>query len=236
MSLIDSLRRLVFGRLVGDVRPMRETPRVETADGRTQALRALKAYVEELTFYRSGGDGKAPIPFTLKPQRVGNNDVKPRFFIEEADAAEDLVLPCAVVAAPQPAEHLAGSLGKWPIESSRDKFGKGTVLWNLGTEYKEILTIDIVAASRAERRAMIRGFRRALSPLEARPSLKLVVPGYFDQVATFTLMNTQIVDTDVFLGRRRAILSVDLRFTEVELENYVALRPRIEVETKPSSE
>jgi hypothetical protein len=137
------------------------------------------------------------------------------------------------VAAPQPAQHFANSLFKSPIESTRDVYGKGTVLWDQGTSYVETITIELIAASRAERRAMIRGMRKALAPLEDRPSLKLRLPTYFDRVATFTVLNTQVVDSAVSLGRRHAVLSVDLRVPEVELENYVKLRPQVDTNVGP---
>lgn len=230
MKITDVIRRLVATTVAGDVYPRRDDPSVETTDGRTYALRVLRAYFEELTFWRSGGVGKPPVSFTLKPQAVGSGDVKPRVFIEEAGTQEDLVLPCCVISAPTPGDHVVCALQPYVMDDTRDVYGRGTVLQNLGTDYRETLQLELLAGERAERRALIRGLRRALQPHEDRASLRLRMTGYYDRVASFTLLNSQIVETEVSLGRRKAVLSVELRFTEVELVNAVTFRPQIDTQ------
>lgn len=223
------LRDLLVGQPLGATLPERSAPRFPAADGRTAALRILRSYVAELTFW-SAPRGKKPEAFRIQPKDVGSGDVKESFFIEGADKVDDLVMPSIVALPTNRVARVVHSFGTNVMESTRDVYGKGTVLVDLGTSYTEVVPLELWATNSAERRALLAGMRVALSPTENRPSLKLRMPDYFDRVATFTLLGEIRDDSDAALDRRKAQIDVDVRFQEVGLVNYVGFRPQLVVD------
>ncbi len=222
-----------LSQLSAGVRALFAAPTIETprpvagfADyGRAMALRALRSYLAEVTFYRAGGEGKAPVAF-----RVNKKDI----LLEWPDAEVDLALPSLVVV-PGRGEHSNPSLTPWIREDTKDLYGAGTVVRALGTEYRETFTLEVWGAGRAERRAFQAAFDTGpvFNPHDDRAGLCLKVPGYYGETATFSAVSSTIIDTeDSVRNRRKANIEIELRFSEVHLVRYVRLRPRVTVETR----
>jgi hypothetical protein len=145
-------------------------------------------------------------------------------------------MPAIVVLPAQRATRVVHSLFTSPMECTRDVFGKGTVLWDLGTSYQETIALEVWTQDALQRRAVLRGLRIGFSPLEGVPSLKLRIPGYYDRVATFTMLGEQRDDSDAPEDRRKVQVDVDLRLPEVRLANYASFRPRTRVDVSDADE
>lgn len=186
--------------------------------GRSQALGALGAYIEGLTFYRSGGDGKPEIPFAVK------------FFKEWPDAEVELKLP-AIGILSQRYELLSSNLIPTYDETTIDVFGKGTVLRKAGLEWKEVLQLELRAAGPggAERGAVLGGLIPALNPHEGRGGVVMRLPRYYNQTVRFASMAGQVMENEAEKGRRNALVDVEMTFEVVSLVRYTGMRTPIVV-------
>lgn len=222
MGFSATLRKLLFGNPFGEVFPPKPNPPPLSIDGRTAALRVLRQYVTELTFYRAGDKGSPPVPFKILPAN---------FHIEWPDGAQDMVTPSIVVRESPNATYNAIGLASYVEEETADAYQKGTVLqWQ--SEYNENINLEIWASSKAERRAILAGLETAFVPTEQMYGIRFQMPEYFDELVCFSLNKRRIID-DAGSGRNRRLaqLEVEMRFTVVALVNYVPLQPTIVVNT-----
>lgn len=188
-------------------------------DARTAALRQLKRYIQELTFLRAGTVGGPPDPFKIPAEDI---------YIEVPDNDQDLALPCVVFTQTEPEEYTGFGFQPQPIESSRDRYQEGTVLLHHYTQ-TETVTVEAWSGKKPERRAIISGLQTAFNPSQQYSGLRLRLPNYYDQVATFVVMSNMRPDEDTVRGRRIARMKVELRMEVVELIPYVALTPTVGV-------
>jgi hypothetical protein len=191
-----------------------------TQDARTAALDRLKLYVSLLRFFRKGDKGGPPVEFRVPLENV----------LEEwPDADKDLRLP-AVAFLAAPGVHEPVGLGP-PVlcEESVGVFGPNTALEQTGT-YREELGIEAWAHGKAERRALVAGLQLAMTGAAGSYAIRMKLPAYYGQIATFVLDETVYSDDpDVARGRRRAILRVTMTVPEVRLVRYPDLRVLVEV-------
>lgn len=224
-SWSDALRALIWGQPFGDVYPPRPDVIPPPFDGRTAALDVLKLYLSEIVFYRAGDTNGPPIAFKIDPANIE---------IEPADGVKDAARPCLTFI-PGPGSSEALGLGAYTEESSRDVYGAGTVVqWQ--AEYIETFQIEVVAPQRAHRRAIVAGIQRWLSPTENMYGLRLRMPTYYDQLVCFVVqrrtLSTDYVEENK--KRRRALIEVEMRLTEVALVNYSSTQPTTRVDVKPA--
>ncbi len=215
------LRGTLFGTPWGEIFPPKANPKPLAVDGRTVALRILREYVTNLTFYRSGGLGKPVIPFQIQPEN---------FAIEWPDNPQDLKLPSVVVMGSRANYDIIG-LVSYIEENTRNKFAPGTCIqWQM--EHLETINLEIWASAKAERRAILAGLETALTPTEQMSGIRFTMPDYFNELVTFTPMRREIYDEpDAMRNRRRAQIELQMRFNIVALVNVLPMNPSVLVQT-----
>lgn len=204
------------GTLYGTTWPPHQQAQPPAEDARTYALEAFREYLAGIYFRRRGGQN-----FRIPKEQI---------HIEQPDSFENLRFP-AIAILPGNVEFnwLASNDGL--IESTKDKYGDGTVLLWRG-EHIEDLTLEIWEDTIAGRRAIRAAIAEALAPIEETSALRLRLDSYFGLVADFTQVSDQLIDDiDTAKGRRRALQVVRLAVPEVQLINYVTMQPVISVET-----
>jgi hypothetical protein len=212
------LRNQLFGTPFGEVFPPKANPNFLAIDGRTAALHVLRDYVCALTFFRSGGQGKPAIPFSIDP---GN------FYIEWPDSSEDMTFPSIAIVHSR-ADYDVIGLTSYIEEDTRDVFAPGTVLqWQ--SEYTETINLELWVAKQSERRGLLGALETAFTPTEQMSGLRFAMPEYYGELVCFTLNRREVMDEpDSARNRRRAQLEMEMRFNIVALVNYVPLTPTIQ--------
>ncbi len=225
MALSKELRALLFGNPWGEVYPPKPAPPPPVVDGRTVALRILKKYICELTFYRPGGKDKngvacGPIPFKVLPENV---------HIEWPDDPVDLdTFPSIVfLNTGSPADYDAIGLTSNLQEETRDVYAPGTVVQEQN-EYKETFALEIWADSKPQRRSLYAGLESSLVPTEQMSGIRFRMPDYYDQLVCFELNQRMNIDDDFATkNRRKGQLIIEMRFNIVALVNYSSLEPQV---------
>lgn len=102
-------------------------------------------------------------------------------------------------------------------DDSFDKYGPNTALVDLGW-YSEEFQIEGWASSKVERRAIRAGLEQIFFSLSEATMLRLTLPNYFDQIATFDLLGSSDIDDDmVTQNRRRFMLRINMTVPVVML-------------------
>lgn len=217
----DRIRQLLVGTPFGAVFPPRAPIPLTAESARTHALRALRDYVNEVTFYRTMGPGFPPSPFQIE---------RSRFLLEWPDSVEQDLFP-RIVVMPGPMEANPVGLTVSVDEDTRDVFAPGTVL-AIQHEHVERLTLQCWASTKSMRRAIAAGLEAVFSPTEERAGILFQLPHYFDQTARFTLVSRSHNDTEENARRRRMLdVMLDLQVNVVRLIRYAELTARAEVST-----
>lgn len=205
----------------GNVWPPKANPSSAAEDGRTVGLFLFSTYLSELTFRRKGekmpdGSNGPPIEFSIPEERI---------FVEWPDNEEQVELPAMVFLSVGPAQYDALGLNNYVDESTRDKFGKGTVvMWQ--NEHTENVVLECWCDKKPVRRAIVAGLEVALSPTEQMYGLRFKMKDYFDQSVCFSLQSKELIDDpDASRNRRRVRFTIEMRFNVVALINYVQLTP-----------
>lgn len=218
----------------GEVWPPRNQPPPQTVDGRTVALRILKKYIAELTFYRPGGKDQNgnpcdPIPFKILPENI---------HIEWPDNPVDLQtsFPSIVFLSQSAADYASIGLATNYDEESADRYAPGTMV-QIQSEFTETFALEIWADSKPQRRSILAGLETSLTPFETMYGIRFRMPDYYDQLVCFSLGQRQLVDDDLGTkNRRRAQLLIEMRFNVVALVNVNRLEPSTSVETTDDPE
>lgn len=188
-------------------------------DGRTASLKRLSAYLSEWTFYRANHPQAPEIPFKIQ-----------KSYIDYADSEEEIVFPC-VSFLPGDAEYQAIGLTPSTDESTENP-DDGTVI-RLMFAHREIVIMEILCASRAERSAFMRDIPIVFNPIEGISGLRLSLPDYYDQTVKFTLLGQTTGNSpDEAKGRRIVRYKVQMdfdvvrrvRYDEIELGGSILLR------------
>lgn len=206
---------LIQGEQAGTI-PARVSFPLPHIDPRTAALRVLRKFTSELTFFRPGDVGKEPISFQIPESQ---------FHIEQPDNIEGLDMPAISVVQDDIEEYAPMGLAPVNDERTIDEFGKGTVLRVL-YEQIEMITLEIWAPNKPVRRSLIAGLQVALSMSEERAGTIFRVPEYWNRLVRFTPDANNRPDNDqVVRGRRVARMKIDMRIDVVQLINSTTLQP-----------
>lgn len=226
----DALRAALDGTPFGMTKPAKTPPDNPDVDGRTHALRALRAYIMEIIFQIPDPPRRGSRPFQLEKDRV---------LIEWPDGMENLLFPRVEFA---PGEMTYKPFGLTPVvfEETRDRFGPGTVVV-CGEEHFEQLEVQAWATTRSQRRALIAGLETMLfTPLEEVSGLRLRMPQYYGETVSFQpSARANRDDEDSGKRRRMASLTLEMSFNVVRLVRYAELVPggaQTEVDTVVRSE
>lgn len=205
----------------GTVVPLRARPKLQDRDSRDAAMRRLRDFIALVVFQLTGDQAKPTYPFSIPKDNI---------FTDQPDDLEKLPQP-GVGFVPARGTHVPFGLGPAvAMEHTRDLYGEGTVLVKQ-SEYVEQFTVEVWTDKIAMRRAILAGLKQLFRMSDASYALQLTLPNYYDQVASFTLDDSQPIDDDAAVrNRRRGHLYVELRVTDVSLVNYVELDPTIIVE------
>ena len=189
-------------------------------DGRTVALLRLRLFVSLLRFFREGDRGGPPVEFRVPLANVH----------EEWPDDEVTFKQAAVAFLPGEGLDEGLALGQ-PVacEETVGKYGPGTVLEESGV-YREDIGVEAWGRGKAERRGLIAGLKAAFPGGQA---VRLKLPDYFDQIATFTRTSSRYFEEpDAVKGRRRGSLTLALTVPDVRLVRYPTLRTFVEVSVR----
>lgn len=118
------------------------------------------------------------------------------------------------------------------IEGTEDVFAPDSALFYIGS-HDEDLTLEVVSSKAATRRAIVEGIKQVLRSSDDSAALRLSLPDYFNQDATFTyLSSTYVEDQDAVRNRRKAHIVINLYVAEVMLANAMTLIPLLTVTTQ----
>lgn len=206
------------------VAPFRAPPPLPALDARTIALRTFRKFLSLLDFRREGAINGEPITFNI-PER----DIH----IEQPDNVSELVFPSIVFI---PARGTLDGYGIGPgilIDDSLDLFGKGTALVYLG-EYTETFTLEVWGSKPGERRGMLAAIETAMLLNPMVWMLRLKLPDYFDNVASFWPVQREVVDdADTAKNRRRGQVFVMMSVPWIAQVNAKTLQPLVRVDFDP---
>jgi len=210
---------MLRGTRLGVTYPQVVVPAPSAYEARMHALRRLREYLCLVDFYRAG---------VSTPYRIPKQDVH----LEQPDAVDNLRFPCVSFIAGR-GEQISQLGGSIIDEGTFGKYGQGTVVVQ-DYEHQELLTLEVMASSRAERTGLATGIDAALQPIAGVSSLRLSLPEYYDSTAVFSAMSGQTIDDpDVVKGRRRSHRYLMLRVPVLRLVGATYLRqmkPDVEVE------
>lgn len=221
-ELATLLSRFVAGTPFGRTAfPKSDAPGLPSTPAAQAAFARLGELIALLPFERRMTDGTAQ-RFRL----TGDH-----FFMDQPPAAEEARLPTIARVGLGNGQHVPYGIGPaQDIEGTEDVFGEGTVLVRL-SDYVESFALEVVAATDGVRDAIVAGLEQTFQMQEESLSLRLSLPRYYGQLATFVLQGTQLFqDADAARERRKAHLLVELTVTEVMLVNASTLRPTAQVD------
>ena len=170
--------------------------------------------------YRQPAKGQPAIPFQIPEKNIHLESFP--------DYVEDLVFP-SIVFLPGKAVYEPIGLTCYIEEDTLDRYAPGTVVMWM-SEYTETFQLEIWASKRPERRGMLSALEEALSPTEQSYGLIFKVPDYFDEFVCYTVMDRILEDdTESSKNRRRARMSIEMRYNVVRLVNAQGINPEIAV-------
>ncbi len=213
----DFIKSVLVGLPWGAVYPPKPAPPPPAIDGRTAGLRILAQFISELVFYREDEPGKPPIAFQVPIERIHIE------WPDSDDATRELPV-IALISGGQIDYQFLG-LGASIDEDSRDVHGKNTVL-QAQSDNVETLWIDVLCKSKQERRAIREGLTIALNPTELMQGIRFLMPDYYNQMVTFEMWGTTLIEGEDSVKNRRAMrIEVHSVYTAVVLINIEPLTP-----------
>lgn len=185
-------------------------------DARNQALRRLRTFLSLVTFRREVApgedDGRA---FRIPLASIHE---------EMPDDVVDLNPP-AIGFLPQPGPGVHDDMGLGGpeiLEETYGLYGPGTVVVRYG-EYIEPFTIEVVAAKKATRRAVVAGLEAVLRMVSESGNLRLSLPEFFGALVDFDMTGTLYIDDPyVAQNRRKAHIYVTMTVSDLWLAHGVA--------------
>jgi len=161
---------------------------------------------------------KKPLPFDQF--QIPIKDIH----ISWPDYEEALQFPSIVLLSGR-GQYMPLGMGDTFDNETEDKYKRGTIV-QLLSEYVEDFTIEIWANKRPELRSIVAGIEAALSPNDGQYGIRFRVPAYFNQLVLFTISDINITeDADSAMNRRKARMSMQMRFNQCALVNYAKVTP-----------
>ena len=221
----DALASILDGEKLGAVFPPKDPPALPGEDGRTHALRALRAYLQEITFQIPNPPGP-PKPYRFPKDRIR---------LETDETPKNLLFPSISVEEGEPELKPIG-LTPSVDESSANVFAPNTALVR-SYEYTERITLNVWADTRSQRRAFAAGIEAMLSPAEDVGGIRLRMPKYYGETVRFTPIASGRMDGEMAGDRRRRMtLVLMMEFNVVRLVNVATMKPSaIVVPTDPNA-
>jgi hypothetical protein len=212
----DKSRAMVAGTLNGTVLPFRPMPALPATDAREHALGALADFIALIQFRREMGAGVVAQTFAIKREDI---------HLYEPDDVHKAKYP-SIGFIPAEAQDDYYALGPAAeLEDTRDVYGLGTVLMR-ACDHVETFVIEAYTSKHSLGHAIKAGIQAVFRMLEQSSALRLKLPLYFDQVASFDLEGSNRgEDPDTIRNRRRDQLICRMQVPQVYLRNYVELRP-----------
>lgn len=206
---------LISNSTLGNVWPAMPAQPLPDRDARDYALNALRKFFSYLVFQRTNAKNLPPISFQIPKDSIQ---------IYQPDDIKNAPLP-GIAFLPGRGVHDTYGLGPPEVvEATAGIAGPNTALVRSGV-YNETITVEVWGSKIAERRAIVAGLKSAMRMSDRTSAIRLKVPDYFNQTATFSLSESQYVDGDeVSRNRRRAFLMLDMSICEVFVTNVVNLR------------
>ena len=170
-------------------------------DARTHALRRLAQWFSSLRYMRTMGPGQPAQEFAIEPERV---------FIEQPDSVENLAMP-AIGIIPGRGQYLVRGLGGADVDDSTYGIAGPHTALMTPYDYQEPITVEGWGSKISERRSIIAAIEVAMGSYVGSTDLRLVLPEYFNSIATFTLNEREKVDDiEIVRGRRRVHLFIQM--------------------------
>lgn len=216
---VTNAANFIFGSTLGTTWPAAPAQKLPDKDARYYALNALRTFISLLIFHRTNAPGERPIPFVVP---------KGSIMTEQPDDLRSAPMP-GIAFLPGRVSHDTFGLGPpVAIEGTEDLHGDGTVLVR-GGEHIETIILELWGSKIAERRALLAGLKVALRSDDGSTSIRLKLPEYYDQVVSFSLVDSQNIDGDeVSRNRRRAHIFLEMSVCEVFLVNTTTFEPTVD--------
>lgn len=220
-NLVEVLKRYLApgAAPIGAVYPPRtDAPNLPDLGGREIALRRFCDFLAALPFMRTMA-GPAQ-PFTVPREQIHINQPK-----ATVGAPDGIVLPYIAFLTSESDDSPDDSFLGPAVddEDTADVYAPDTTVFWLG-DHVEDLMLEVCAAEVSTRRAIVEGIKQVLRSTEISTALRLTLPDYFDQVATFTLQGSSYIEDQYAVSnRRRATLKIQLYMPEVMLGNALDL-------------
>ncbi len=184
-------------------------------DARNQALRQLRTFLSLVTFRRE-----------VAPGEEGGRAFRIPIASIHEEMPDDVVdlNPPAIGFLPQPGPGVHDDMGLGGpdiLEETYGLYGPGTVVVRYG-EYIEPFTIEVVAAKKASRRAVVAGLEAVLRMVSESGNLRLILPEFFGALADFDMTGTLYIDDPyVAQNRRKAHIYVTLTMSDLWLAHGI---------------
>lgn len=207
-----------FGDVVPRPPPGEPTVYIPADDVRDACMARFREFLSKLRFTRIGPSGEL----------AGYNIPIERIFEEQPPDVTRLDMPC-ISFLPQVESYEALSLGPGnALEETADKYGKGTVVVETAN-YSEKLTVEVWGSSEAMRRSVRAGIKTALQNSAVSGAMRLTLPKFFDQVASFALVEAENANDapEIIKNRRRAMVFVQVNAVDCHLVRYVPFQPTL---------
>ena len=217
MALSAELKETMIGPFYGDIIPPVDAPVGVHYDARSAALKMLRWFLSELTYFRRGAVDPvtgvaASIPFHVKIDNI-------HYEAPESEDSQDIP---SIAFIPGDAEFQNAGFGPTTIEDSYNEFGAGTVLVRQ-FEYNEKFRIEVTGQSKAERRGLIVGIDSAMATTDGAYGIRFKIPDYYNAPCSFTLDGRTIDDNEGSKKRWIVRYRCEMRVTAVSLVNVKRL-------------
>jgi len=213
MALSDALKETMIGPFYGDIIPPVDAPVGVPYDARSAALRMLRWFLSELTYFRRGAVDPVTGIATSIPFQVKINNI--HYEAPESEDSQDIP---SIAFIPGDAEFQNAGFGPAVLEDSYNEFGTGTVLVKQ-YEYNEKFKIEVTGQSKAERRGLIVGIDSAMATTEGAYGIRFKIPDYYNVPCSFTLDGRTVDDAEGSKKRWVVRYRCELRVTAVSLQN-----------------
>lgn len=186
---------------------------------RWRGLSTFARFIAALEFRRTMAVGQQPQSFAVPLDHV---------FVEMPDNVQDLPFPSVCFLAGRGTYTTRGALGPPDPVDEPPTTGSPRSAVLVPFDYIETVPIEVWGSKIAERRALLAGLEAVFGAFESTTDVRLVVPDYFGLVATYTLLDGELIDDiETPRGRRRAHLYVQMTVPVARSARFMELNPYV---------